>query len=280
MFNKRPAPDTAANEARKPMFGNAKRIFADSEVVREIPLARIERNSVLQMRVATNPEVVAAYAEKYSRERSDDPPPDERPLPSPVVFEVEQGKYLLADGWHRIAALEKLGVASARFSVREGTLADAAAFAAQTNSRHGLPMTNADKQHAIRKLWELFPKKSARQIGALVGVDHKTAQKYNPNPPTPPAGTTTLDHSGGAGGEIPQRSEGAATSDAAGAATNEAAGKESDELRRLKDATDKLRKLAAAWKANAANEDADQLASALEILDRIVARRSARGETR
>lgn len=67
--------------------------------------------------------------------------------PLTVVFDGK--KHWLADGFHRILALERLNRTHAECVVKKGTLDDAKWLAAGANVSHGLRRTNADKRAAV-----------------------------------------------------------------------------------------------------------------------------------
>ena len=98
-----------------------------------------------------------------------------------------QGSLILADGHHRLAALEELGrelPGDRRFefvSVRvantpsgQHPAAYAYEIALECSAKGPLPLTRAEKRSAILHLLRLHPGWSDREIARLVGVDHKT----------------------------------------------------------------------------------------------------------
>lgn len=133
----------------------------------EIELANIIADDAAQCRVAgLNPEIVAEYAEAMD---------DGVLFPSVIVYANGEGMFL-ADGFHRVAAARKLGVARIKAEVREGTLRDATLHAAGANTSHGLRRSSADKRSAITILLRdpVWTKWSDRKIGEACGADHKT----------------------------------------------------------------------------------------------------------
>jgi polyhydroxyalkanoate synthesis regulator phasin len=84
--------------------------------------------------------------------------------------------YWLADGFHRVAAYRTLRVKTIDANVYDGTVRDALLHAVQSNVRHGLRATRADRRNAVDTLlldaeWTTW---TARKIGELCGVDGKT----------------------------------------------------------------------------------------------------------
>lgn len=104
-----------------------------------------------QMRVGLNQEAVESYAE-YMEDGAEFPP---------VVVFHDGNAYWLADGFHRVAARQRVaakhvGTDAHRtwsviaVDVRAGTREDAIRFAIGANKTNGLRRTNADKQVAVR----------------------------------------------------------------------------------------------------------------------------------
>jgi hypothetical protein len=82
----------------------------------DLPLSELEQDSIERSRPHLDPERVSYYLEHLD---------ESAPV---VVFRVE-GRLLLADGHHRIAAAEKLGRSTVKAEVREGARGEALQFA-------------------------------------------------------------------------------------------------------------------------------------------------------
>ena len=104
----------------------------------------------LQTRAALNEDTVADYAE--AMERGDRFPP--------VTVFTDGAEYYLADGFHRVEALRRIGKKAVMAELRDGDFKAALLFALKANSTHGLRRSNADKRHALEMAWnardELF----------------------------------------------------------------------------------------------------------------------------
>lgn len=111
---------------------------------------------------------------------------DLRALPEPICVEY-QGSMMLADGYHRFAALSELArefPGDRRFqfvSIRivntpSGQQPGAFAYevALERSANGPLPLTRAEKRAAIERLVIERPEWSNRDIARRVGVDHKT----------------------------------------------------------------------------------------------------------
>ena len=69
----------------------------------------------------------------------------------PVSVWFDTDAYWLSDGFHRLAAAEKLGRTHFRASIRPGTLLDAQWHSYVANSGHGLRRTSADTRNIIQR---------------------------------------------------------------------------------------------------------------------------------
>ena len=141
-----------------------------------VPIAinTIRRDGGTQMRVAINEEAVVAYAERM--EFGD-------VFPEVIVF-YDGASHWLADGFHRVAARERLSAmcvaerhpwSFVEAQVISGDRNDAIAFAIKANRNNGLRRTNADKHMAVRAALA-HPKMrgmSDRDIASEVGVSHE-----------------------------------------------------------------------------------------------------------
>jgi hypothetical protein len=127
----------------------------------------------------------------------------EQALPPPELVPCGPGRYLIGDGVHRIEAARRAGLTrlAARLVAPAADL-DPVQFtylhALQRSAISALPLTRAEKQRAVRRLLEANPRASDREIGRLVGVDHKTVGRARRGisppqsefPTLPPAGPT------------------------------------------------------------------------------------------
>jgi hypothetical protein len=107
--------------------------------VQVIPIRSIVRDGGTQTRAEMNPSRIEDYAEAYASGKT---------LPPPVVFR-DGDTYHLADGFHRLAALDQIGQQEVGCEVREGDRRDALLYGLKANAFHGLPRTHADKRHSV-----------------------------------------------------------------------------------------------------------------------------------
>jgi hypothetical protein len=115
----------------------------------------------------------------------------ETALPPVEVISDPNGGFVLADGWHRLTALNALGVGRVRAVVvpsANGSDAVMAAFerALVRSAISAKPLSRAEKQAAVIRLIEIRPTASDREIGRLAGVDHKTVGRLRARGIAPP----------------------------------------------------------------------------------------------
>lgn len=87
-------------------------------------------------------------------------------LPPIVAYKLD-GRLMLADGFHRHAAADRLGLKKITVDVREGTEQEALTFAALANFRHGKSLTLLERDRAIKRLADLgfSQRKIAKEFG-------------------------------------------------------------------------------------------------------------------
>ncbi|HAM56936.1 MAG TPA: hypothetical protein DCQ64_16670 [Candidatus Rokubacteria bacterium] len=107
-----------------------------------IPIRKIRLDGGTQSRAALDDTVIDEYAAAIMM-KAEFPPAD--------VF-YDGTDYWMADGFHRLKATEKAGVARMSCTVHQGTKRDAVLFSLAANASHGLRRTNADKRRAVTLL--------------------------------------------------------------------------------------------------------------------------------
>jgi ParB-like chromosome segregation protein Spo0J len=124
-------------------------------------------------------------------------------LPPLELVPVAPGRYLIGDGVHRCEGARRAGLTN----VLARLVAPAAdcdpveftyRYALGRSAISSLPLTRAEKRAAVRRLLEANPQASDREIGRLVGVDHKTVGRVRRGvspplsqmPELPPLGPT------------------------------------------------------------------------------------------
>jgi hypothetical protein len=107
-----------------------------------------------QPRASISEEIVAEYAAAMK---------DGANFPAVTVFFDGVDRWL-ADGFHRVHAARKAGLAEIAADVRQGTRRDAVLFSVGANAGHGLQRSNDDKRRAVMTLltddeWSRWPQK-------------------------------------------------------------------------------------------------------------------------
>jgi hypothetical protein len=108
-----------------------------------VSLDVIHADEQAQPRAALDTDRVAEYVEAMVRGEK---------FPRLVLFQDKQGRYWLADGFHRYYAAINLEWKTIECIVYSGELRDAVLFSCGANATHGLPRSNDDKRQAVTKL--------------------------------------------------------------------------------------------------------------------------------
>lgn len=95
-----------------------------------------------QIRSGLNEEKVAEYLEAMQEG-------DQFPE---IVVHYDGTNYWLSSGFHRLAAVKRLGRRDIAVKIEQGSLDDARDYACSANARHGLPMTQEERRNAARRL--------------------------------------------------------------------------------------------------------------------------------
>ena len=97
----------------------------------------------------------------------------------PVTIYYDGTDHWLSDGFHRVAAAQKIDRETIDAEIREGTARDAILHGIGSNTTPGLRRTQADKRCAVARLLSdpEWAKWSDRKIARIARVDHKTVGK-------------------------------------------------------------------------------------------------------
>ena len=114
--------------------------MSDTNVL-ELPVNMIEECDRTQVRSRTSADTVKEYAEMMSAGAIFDP--------IVVYQEKDTERYIVSDGHHRLQAALKAGVKKIRAKLKEGDEVDALEHALGANQRHGLRLTDADRERAV-----------------------------------------------------------------------------------------------------------------------------------
>ncbi|MBC7164843.1 MAG: ParB N-terminal domain-containing protein [Roseovarius sp.] len=136
----------------------------------KLSIKEIRADEACQLRAAGSAAAVAEYAAALAEGAI---------FPPVTVFRDAEGRYWLADGFHRLEAHKLAGRETISADVREGDRREAMLFAAGANSSHGLRRTQEDKREAIAALlndpeWRRW---SDREIAKRTATSNKTVAR-------------------------------------------------------------------------------------------------------
>jgi ParB-like chromosome segregation protein Spo0J len=129
-----------------------------------ISLSAIELDPAVNIRDSLDEETIQWYMEVFDS------------LP-PVVAYRWNGQVLLADGFHRYAAAERLGKREITVEVREGSREDAWVYAATANFRNGRNLTLLERDRAIERVASLRPDWGERRVAEEFGISRATVRR-------------------------------------------------------------------------------------------------------
>jgi hypothetical protein len=132
--------------------------------IRKLPIDELVLDQNLNLRDHFDEDTVDRYVDSWAR------------MPPVTVFEVD-GRWLLADGFHRHAAASRLGKRSIAAEVRAGTFSDALDYVAGANLFHGLPLSRAERRRAIEVKLRLHHERSDRHLSDELGVGRELIAK-------------------------------------------------------------------------------------------------------
>jgi ParB-like chromosome segregation protein Spo0J len=136
--------------------------------MKTINLGDIDIAKSPKIRLCQDAEAVADYTKAYRKKKG---------LPPIVVAEGAPGKFILADGHHRVEAARAAGLKKIEAEVIPGGYEAAFLYALSANATNGVRRTNADKHHAIEIAYNKFPRASSRAIAEMCAVDDGTVAK-------------------------------------------------------------------------------------------------------
>lgn len=95
------------------------------------------------------------------------------PFP-PISVALVDRRYIVVDGWHRIAAAKDSGASEVPCEIVATDKTSAIMYAAGANGEHGYPLNRADRRRAIGMVLSVDPSQSDRVIARLVGASPST----------------------------------------------------------------------------------------------------------
>ena len=122
----------------------------------KLSISQITIDPTVDVRRKLDEETIREYMDSFAE------------LPPVVVFETD-GDFLLADGFHRVVAAQRLGVSEIMVEVKRGSRDDALEYAAYANTRHGKRLTTDERREAVRRLKMLHPDWGVGRIASILG---------------------------------------------------------------------------------------------------------------
>ena len=136
---------------------------ADGKITR-LELAMIVLDAGTQIRAVLDDDTVEEYAAAMKEGAQ---------FPPAIVFH-DGRQYLLADGFHRVAAAVRNGFQDFVFDVRAGSKSETLKYALSANAQHGLRRTNADKRRSVALALIEWPKLANVELARICAVTDKT----------------------------------------------------------------------------------------------------------
>jgi phage terminase small subunit/uncharacterized ParB-like nuclease family protein len=137
-----------------------------------LAVADLQVDAAIQPRASLTPNVITEYATLYAEAD------DHEPLPPLDVFELDGG-YYVSDGFHRVAAAQRVHRPAVLCRVYQGTKQDAIRHAALANLKRGLPYNATDRTQVLERLLHdpVVRQRSDRQLAAEMGLSHMTVYR-------------------------------------------------------------------------------------------------------
>ncbi|WP_406693726.1 ParB/RepB/Spo0J family partition protein [Singulisphaera sp. Ch08] len=132
--------------------------------IRELPLDELVLDPNLNLRDRLDEFTVERYAESWDR------------LPPITVYEID-GRWLVADGFHRHASAIALGRRTIKAEIVEGSFEAALDFVSSVNLFHGLPLTRSERRRAVDVKLRLHHDWSDRRMAEELGVSRELVAK-------------------------------------------------------------------------------------------------------
>jgi len=118
-----------------------------------VDLDYIRRDNDSRVRTALDLAAIEDYARIFHAEKDDVKKASRRShFPYPILFQEKDNEFWIGDGWHRISALQSIGVSWWPCEVRRGNKLDAIAFGVATDHGLGVRKTDRDKSRAVRMI--------------------------------------------------------------------------------------------------------------------------------
>jgi hypothetical protein len=154
--------DQSATEVVGLALDSAGKGKAGGKITR-LNLAMIVLDAGTQIRALLDDDTVAEYAAAMKEGAQ---------FPPAMVFH-DGSQYLLADGFHRVAAAVRNGFKDFAFEVRTGSKSETLKYALSANAQHGLKRTNADKRRSVELALMEWPHLADAELARICAVGNK-----------------------------------------------------------------------------------------------------------
>lgn len=129
--------------------------------MKELKIADLIVDPTVQIRRSNHEPTIQRYEEAFEK------------LPPVDVFETPEG-LLLGDGFHRVAAAQRLGHTTIKANVQKGTREDVLEFAVIANTKNADPLSPDERDDGIRRLKQLHPEWTQQRIAEAMSVSKMT----------------------------------------------------------------------------------------------------------
>lgn len=130
----------------------------------KVRIADLVVDPTIQIRRGNHEQTIQRYMESFDQ------------LPPVDVFDTPDGQ-LLADGFHRVASAERLGLTEIEADVRKGTRTEALEWAVVSNTKNADPLSPDERDTGIRRLKQIHPGWSNREIAKAMSVSEVTIRR-------------------------------------------------------------------------------------------------------
>ena len=154
--------DQSTTEAVGLALASAGKGKAGGKITR-LKLAMIVLDAGTQIRAQLDDDTVEEYAAAMKEGAK---------FPPAMVFH-DGSQYLLADGFHRVAAAVRNGFKDFAFDVRAGSKSETLKYALSANAQHGLKRTNADKRRSVELALMEWPHFADAELARICAVGNK-----------------------------------------------------------------------------------------------------------
>ena len=121
----------------------------------QVAISEIRIDPTIHIRQKLDAETIERYMEILDQ------------LPPIVLYKLD-GDLILADGFHREAAAQRIGRSQIEAEVRKGTREEALEYAVRANVGHGRALTREEYREAVRRLKRLHPEWGYSSISKVI----------------------------------------------------------------------------------------------------------------